>query len=810
MGDDFGGVLPGRGRSIPIRRTGLLPVAALLALFGGFLAPSRAGWSAAALAGAGVLLWIALLTPSARIGGLAALLLLAGAGWHSDSSPLSFGPPLGERLRFRGTVAEDPSAGRLGPRLLVDLEAAAAGAAGPWEPSSGRLLLQVLGAPLPAPARGDRVVFRARARRAEGLRNPGGEGYAAYLARKGVGGRASARWPGAVAFVAPGPGAPSWLRWRQWTSAELARAVPGQGGAVLRALSLGDRSGISPDTRETFRSAGTSHLLAISGLHLGVLALLLTPLLHRLLARIPGLALRHPVPPFARALTLPALIGYAGLSGFQASTLRALVMAGLLLAGMALSRPTSPLTLLAATALLLGIADPGALGDPGVHLSLAALGGLFWLAPRLERRITPAPTPLSALEVPGPARRAARRAAHMGRKGFVAGAAATLATTPILFLHFGGASMAGLLLNALAVPIVGFFCLPLTLAGILLCSVWPAGAGPLWRLAGAAAEGLMTVQAGVAAHLPVLASPLLGTPAAALGATCLVAAAGLALVGRRRARPAVVLLIAGLVLLTGPQAARWAGEHLDPRTHLWVLDVGQGQALALRFPGGRWTLVDAGGIAGSSFDVGRRVVVPALEHLGARRLWLAVSTHPHPDHLEGLASVIQWGRPTRLWLPGGFQGDPRYEAAEVAAQRVGSEVRWVGSDGASEVVDGVRVAASWVPATRENDRSLVLRVTAPGGTFLMPGDLESEGQRLLLSTGLPAACDVLVAPHHGSASALWMPFLKAVRPRVVAVSASGRPGLPAPQFEEAVQRIGAELRATYQEGFLHFATGAKP
>lgn len=782
----------------------LLPLYALLCLTGGVLSAHHPAWGAAlALAGAagGVL---SLRRTLPRLTAALALGAVALAGARGTSPPPSL--PLGQDLRFRGFIAEDPRSGADGPRVLVTLRTAAPAGA-PWSGLSGRVLLQVLGEPDPPPARGDAVVFRARLRPPGGPRNPGGGGYAAYLERRQVSARATSAWPGAVVFAKPGAGAPAGVRLRQRLSDSLTRAVPGPEGGVLRALALGERGGLSRETAEAFRRSGTSHLIAISGLHLGMLALLLTPPLRWLLLRVPLLPLAHPVPHLARALTLPFLAVYAALSGFQISTLRALVMVGLVIVGTGLSRPVGVPALLAATALLLGLGDPRALGDPGLHLSLAALAGLFWLAPRLEAPFVCPADPLERLAPPGPAVRALRRAGRGIRSLACTCTAAALATAPVSAFHFGGASLLGLAVNPVAVPLVGFVCLPLTLLGAVGDALWPGAGAVAWRPAGAALRPLLAFQDALAPLAPRLTLPGLDTVLGVAAAGCLLAALGLAL-KHPRPRGVAALALAGLLGLTAPEAVRRVGTALRQDVDLWVLDVGQGQAAGLRLPGGHWAVVDGAGFPGRAFDTGERIVIPALEALGCRRLTLAVSTHPHPDHLEGLPALVRWGRPEELWLPGSFEGDPRYRPLLAAARAAGSQVLWIGPEEQhSRAFGRAVVEARWFPGMRENDRSLVVRVRSGTTVALLPADLEAPGLSRLLAAGFPARCDLLVAPHHGAANALHLPFLEAARPRVTFVSAGGRPGLPADGFVDALDRLGIETCFTHRDGFLHARLG---
>ncbi|MDF1555132.1 MAG: ComEC/Rec2 family competence protein [Deferrisomatales bacterium] len=749
-----------------------------------------------------------------RLAGWTALTLLATAGWHSAVGDLPALPAaIQSAPALRGQIAADPRPGPAGPQLTVALDAWRQEET--WHPAAGRVRLGVRGTPEPPPARGDMAVFRGPLYPPQGFRNPGSGGYAAYLRREEIGARASARWPGEVLFAAPAPGEMPALTWRNRTADAIAKAAPGAGGAVLRALALGDRSGLSPATVEAFRRTGTSHVLAISGLHLGILSLLLVPALRRLLGHVPGLALRGAVVPTAHLLAVPPLVGYAALSGFQTSTLRALAMAALLLAGTALSRPVSHAGLLAGTALLLALGQPLVLADPGFQLSLAALAGLFWLAPALLERLPGGhPDPLgervrqvSTASLGGRLRTAARGAARGLARWTLYSAAAAAATTPLAVYHFGAGSLAGALLSPAVIAVLGFVCLPLALAGLVLCPLLPGVASGLWGIGGAGAGAVSKILEQVAPVAPVVGWQRLRTPEGLLGAAALLAAATLALQARPRGRHAVGLALLGTALLVVPAAARHWIAHRDPALHLWALDVGQGQSVALRAPGGHWALVDGGGFPSGSFDVGARVVVPALEHLGATGLELVVSTHPHPDHLGGLTAAVRWGRPREVWLPGSFAEDPRYQALLDAAREVGSRVVWVGLDGHTDSLGPTPLWARWFPAAGENDRSMILRAGPPECAVLIAADLEVDGQRRLLATGDAPRCSVLVAPHHGAVSSLFPPFLSAVSPAAVVISAAGKRGLPAAQFVAAARGAGATVHGTYQWGCVHARLG---
>ncbi len=790
-----------------VRDPRLVPVAALLAYAGGVWA-ARTPWAGWPLAAAGAFLGLAGAGRSAGVFAFLGLALLAGAGrWAAPALPAG-SLPLERPLRIRGRVVDDPRPTEDGFRCLVEVAAVAPAEPGPWRRARGRVLLRIRGRPPEAPARGDEVVFRSRLRPPLAFRNPGAEGYRAYLRRRGVVARASARWPGQVLIAAPGPRGPPLVRWRRTLTRAVRTAAPGAGGAVLAAVTTGDRSGLDPDLRDLLRRTGTAHLVAISGLHLAAAALVLAPLARRALVRaVPSVFLACPVEPAARLAALPVLVGYAALSGWQVSTVRALVMLGfLLLAGM-LARPAAVPSVLAATALAIGLMAPGALADPGLHLSLAALAGIFWLGPKIEALARGDPEPLGpSAPAQGTLRRAAGRVLARARGLAAASTGAALATLPVTVFHFGSAPLAGVVLNVVSVPLVGYVCVPLGLAGVVLHPLVPAAAGWLWK---GAARFLELWLRGLAAVAPGNTGswPGAGTLAGLAGWAGVVAGVGMVLDGAGARRRGLAVAVAGMGLVLAPGLARELAARADPRVHVWVLDVGQGQAVALRLPGSRWMVVDGGGFPGTAFDVGARVVRPALEALGVRRLWVVASTHPHPDHVAGLPSVVRWGRPREVWLPAPFRGDERYAPLLEAAGRCGARVRWVGEAGTSRSGTGWRVRAVALGGGTENDRCLVVRVSASGSAVLVPGDLEQPGQARLLASGFPVRADVLVAPHHGAADATLPSFLERVRPRAVVISAGGRPGLPAPSFREAARRAGAEVVSTRSRGCVHAWVG---
>jgi competence protein ComEC len=371
---------------------------------------------------------------------------------------------------------------------------------------------------------------------------------------------------------------------------------------------------------------------------------------------------------------------------------------------------------------------------------------------------------------------------------------------PVAAYHFGSVGWAGLLVNPVAVPVGGVFLLALSLAGALLFPLWPQGAALCWRGCAGTVEWLIAFQDRVVSLAGGSGGSWMpGLPEVA-GAYLLLGA----VLFLRSARPdrrkgAAALALAGCMGLAGPAAARWAEESCFPRAEAWVFDVGQGASVGMRLPGVGWVLVDGGGLAGGSFDVGAAVVEPALRELGCRRLDLIVSSHPHPDHVGGLPSLTENLHAAEVWLPEVFRGDGRYDPLLAAAERAGSRVRWVDGAGA-RAGSGLEVFAG--RGKGENDRSLLVRMEHGGSALLLPGDIEEQAQKALTAEGIPLDCDVLLAPHHGSAGAVDKSFFASASPRVVVVSCGRRGEFPSGKVLAAATGIGASVRATRDEGCL--------
>jgi len=643
---------------------------------------------------------------------------------------------------------------------------------------SGRRLPQALrvyapGPDPPALRAGSWVRMALRVTPVSGRTNPGGPDRARALARRGLGASATALDPKLQVEIEASAGNPldPFAEFRQRGALRL--AAEGAGGGLLAALGLGAAAALAPEPRAALARLGLSHLVAVSGLHLWLVAGPLYLIAAVIARRSAALAARRDTRRLAIGIALAGAAIYALLTGLAAPVLRALAFLALLALAQLARRPLAPASAFGAAGLAVLAVDPAALFAPGVQLSFAATAALVWSAPP-----------------PRPARAERPRALERLRDALVlalrTSASATAVTAPLVALHFGVVSPLGWLANGVAVPLTSLVLLPLALAAGLTAASWPAAGGALAaalagaaRIADACLEACVALAAITPARVAVAPGPLALLAAGALAIACV------------RARHTLLRL--ALALLAAAAPALGPPPPLEPAAPRVVfLDVGQGDAALVQ---GRdaAVLIDAG-TALETFDAGERVVLPALGALGVTRLDLVVASHADLDHRGGLAAVLRALPVARLWFPPGGRADPAFRELVALARARGVATSERAAGEAPLCVGDLVVQTLWPPRSARpasrNDASLVLRVELARRSLLFPGDLEAEGEARLAARGIDLFASILKLGHHGSRTSSTPAFLAAVSPELAIVSAPrhGRFGMP---HAEVVGRLEA-------------------
>jgi competence protein ComEC len=521
------------------------------------------------------------------------------------------------------------------------------------------------------------------------------------------------------------------------------------------------------------RKTGVYHILSISGLHFA----LLMALVSQVTRRLPGRGW----------LGVPLLLLMGGLyvllSGGDDPILRSALAAGIQAAGRWAGRRVSAWNAQALAGLALLAVSPLHLFQPGFQLSfLATLGILagripFW--PKL-------------------------RAIPLVGQSLAISLGAWIASTPVMACTFFQVSPVALVMNLLAGPF-----LTLSLAGgvfLVFCPSEPLGAsftGCLELFERACALALEIPAAFL--HVPRPSFTLMGGLAALVAGRL-----GLAKAAKVRERRIFGAAILSSLLLIGLAPAAWRPEGTLTLT---ALDVGQGDSLVLGLPGDHWVLVDGGGFSASEFDVGERVVLPALLTMGVRKLELAVLTHGHQDHGGGLGAILEALPPSEIWLGRSLAQSPMirrisdFAATENVPLRhpTRGSLRCFGET-CLEVIHPPAGYRFGQPVA--NDDSLVLRITYRKSTLLLTGDVESEGESLILRSGLPLSAQVLKVAHHGSASSTSDRLVTRIAPSLAIVSVGeGNPwGHPAPKVLERLRRRGVHVLRTDRDGAVQVSS----
>jgi len=628
--------------------------------------------------------------------------------------------------------------------------------------------------------------------------------YADYLRRIGVDGTLRSR---SLALVrGADPEAPSLERLRRAASAALAAAIPEPEAGLAAGIVIGLRDRVDRDLAADFTTVGASHVVAISGWNIAIVAATVAALAGRLGRRRRSIVL------------VVAIVAYVLFAGASASVVRAAAMAGVVLLARETGRAGRAAAALGWAAALLLIADPALVADPGFQLSSLATGGILAWASRLQGAL---------------GRVLGGRLPRWLAESLAVSLAAQAATLPVVLLVFGRLAIISPVINLLIVPLVAPAMAAAVIAllgGAVALVGGPAG---IATLAGLPAWALLTAMCAIiltGAALP-FASVTLGPPwtiLAAAGAAVLpFAVIAMARWHRRRGRarrPAAAsdllprrgpgpasprvarLAIVGLAIAVGALSLVVA-HRTDGSTRITVLDVGQGDSILVEGGRGARMLIDGGPDPDRLLvELDRRL--PPWD----RRIDVLVLTHPHEDHVAGLPLLLERYRIGRIYETGMRGPGPGYGAFARDLAGRASPPHATLSTGARISLDDIRFRVLWPDPGRVpreppdagrgiNDVSIVLLGEVAGRRVLLTGDVEDDVDPILAARGLPPI-DILKVAHHGSATASTPAFLDAVQPKVAIASAgAGNPyGHPARSTIERLKATGAEVFRTDTDG----------
>jgi competence protein ComEC len=758
-----------------------------------------AGWPILALSGAGVAAGCLLAgrRRDAALAGLLTLALLGGVERYEAARPQAepggvallndLADASGEpaAVQLRGRIVDEPEERETTLRCTVEV-AAYRDAEGAWQAAPGRVL--VTARPYPLHVYGELVELTGR------LESPPlieGFDYREYLARRGV--VSTMLFPGVeIRGLDPGDLVSRLLRdGRATLSASLEQTLPEPESALARGILLGQRAAIPAEVMDEFNRAGISHLIAISGQNVVLVAGFIVAMLASALGRRP-----------ATVMAILVVLVYAVFVGASPSVLRAAVMATVMLGAVLAGRPAGALPGVVLAGAVLVAHRPLLIEDVSFQLSFAATLGIVLGAERLRAILLSWLAPLP------------RWLAGFLAENLAITSAASLTVLPVIAATFGRVSIVSLPANLLAAP-----AFVLALVGAALT----AGAGCIDTGLGRAVAEIARLPLAYLIGLADLAAalPMASVEVRAFGilealiAFALLAVAYFVLrrlplpetepVDRRPASP--VLALAALVALAAALTWWSAIQPEGGRLRVTVLDVGQGDAILIETPAGARILVD-GGPSGPALlqALGRRL--PA----GERRVDLIVLTHAQDDHLTGFVELLQ-----RFDVGAALAGPLAGESGAYLAWREALDRRRVplltaAAGQTIDLGDGALLNVLGPPSDAStavedpNDHSVVLRLRHGAISVLLTGDLGAEGEAALLASGADLRSTVLKVGHHGSDGSSTPAFLDAVAPELAVISAGARNVYGHPSPTTRLRLASVPLLRTDLNGDVSFET----
>ncbi|WP_105104070.1 DNA internalization-related competence protein ComEC/Rec2 [Microbulbifer pacificus] len=635
---------------------------------------------------------------------------------------------------------------------------------------------------------GSRWSMTLRLKRPRGSVNPHTFDYEAWLLEQGIYATGYVRDSGAMPeHLAEGAGVAAaidrvreGLRYRMRGVEGGIDLLPRE--ALIRALLLGDKGGIDQQTQDLLRRTGTAHLLAISGLHVGIVAGFFL-LLGGWVSRAAGIFRPHNPPFLAGAIGLLAALGYTLISGAPLSAQRALIMTSIAIIALMFRRSVSAGLAFAAALAGVLLLQPLAVINAGFWLSFVAVGALLL---RFRGRSDSGDDATRGRE---PVGRRPLRIWHSLRTALQSQWAILLGLLLPSVLIFAGVSLSGLLLNLIAIPWVGMVILPL----IFLAALVPAPLQlTLWQLADVQLGWLMDFLR-LADHMLPGWQPI-PAPTATVGVLALISCGMLLLPrgvpGRALGWGLLPVLLVGLSPWQRPD---------PPHLTLTALDVGQGLAVVAATE--RATLVyDTGASTGSGWSAGRSIVAPYILATGYPQLGALMVSHGDRDHAGGVTGLLSQLHVDALIAPG-----------DLASRLSGGTTSKSCVAGEHEVWGGLRIEWLW-PRTleltgEENDHSCVGLLTWRDVRVLLTGDITaSVEERLRALYPEFAPVDLLVAPHHGSQTSSSAALIAWAQPARVVFSAGFRHyfGHPHPEVVARYTRTSAQLFNTAESGAIRF------
>jgi competence protein ComEC len=669
---------------------------------------------------------------------------------------------------------------------------------------------------------GDMIRFQSKLRLPHNFHNPGCFDYERYLHLRGIMVRGFVNDSREIIVLRRGLGNPLWMyleRFRDLIRKSIQNSSSQTESTIIQAMILGEQKEIPKEMMEKFNRTGTTHIIAISGFNIGIVAFFSLFIIRLFLKSSEYLLLKWEITRISTLVTILIIILYTFIAGLGISVIRASIMVVLFMIAILINRERDLYNTLALAAFCILTIAPYSLFDVSFQLSFVAVMSLLFLTPKFTSLLPALSTDTSTVTGSKWLVQYLKWAFRSVMIFFFASLSATLGTLPLILLYFNQLSLVTLAANFIVVPILGIIAIPFCLFIVIAVPVSSSLADITIRISAHLVRISLSLVDWFAA-LP-WSSVYITTPTMLeIGAFYLLLYSGgywlNQLIGRQSVPPQQRLFFWKMVpvciilffILNSIQL------HLRGLQHgtlsLTAVDVGQGSAILIRFPGGKKMLVDGGGSFDDTFDVGKLVLAPFLWYERIDRIDTLVLTHPHPDHLQGLLFILENFQVREVWTNGKVMDSPLYLSFHRIIRNRGITVKILSDITPDIEISGVTIrilnppsysaiplsdaaispvqayydeaeSHKYSPHTNTirkisadldevNNRSLVMKLSFGRRSFLIPGDISESSESRLVRSRAYLQSDVLFVPHHGSVRSSTIPFIERVKPQVSVIS----------------------------------------
>jgi competence protein ComEC len=671
---------------------------------------------------------------------------------------------------------------------------------------------------------GDFIRFHSTLKRIHNFNNPGGFDYEHYLNLQGIYAAGFIADSSKIVLLRQNSASPIRLKlesFRFYLKQLIYKNAVSPQREIIEAMTIGNQKAIPTDVRDNFSKTGTSHILSINGLHIGIIAASAFFFVFLILKSSQYMMLRFNIIKLAASAAFFMVLISAFIAGMEIPVLRSTLMALIFLIALISGKQKDLYNTLALAALIILVILPEALFDSSFQLSFMAVLALIYIVPRFSDLTFPQ---LELLPLWG---QSIIRYIYLSA---LVCSAVTIGTLPLIMYYSNRVSSITIIANLILVPLLGTLVLTISMFFILAAFFSPAIAGYLIKLASFFVQISVNIINKLAA--PSWSSFNCTTPnIVEITFFYLFIFLVIQFIEAREKRKTQkgfsprrflifkYLLITTVVFFAADLTYLTARNKLSPDLKITVIDVGQGNSTLVRFSGGKNMLIDGGGFSDSSFDTGKSVLAPFLYHERISNVDTVVLSHPHPDHLLGLIYIMNNFDVRQVWrsnLPIDLEDYPQWEKA-IKLNNI--NVSLVSNKSPERIFYGVKVNVLWpsnysvqdmnnLSYDEVNDSSLVLKITFGKISFLIPGDISTDVEKQLIKSKTDLHSDVLVVPHHGSAHSSSAEFIKAVACRYAIVSA-GKANVfhhPHPSILQRYNDAGVNIFRTDRDGAVTITT----